>query len=292
MSTPTSPPPAPSSSATPAATRWQLALRGVEVAWDELSDLLAARGAEVDNDPEGEMLVATFEGEPDLIIMDALGAWLDNLGLSDAELSTRRAASDPWQPSWRAVFTATRVSERLWVRPVWEEPTPGRVDIVIDPTNAFGGGFHPTTGACLAMLDRALAGLPAGASVLDVGAGTGILAIAAAHLGASVVGVEIDGAACKAAERNAELNGVAARVTVVHDTLQRDQRPVDLVVANVLASVLIALAPAILDATGRELILSGIQTSKEEATRAAYAALELVERTVERGWVTLRLRRA
>lgn len=270
---------------------WQLALRGVEVAWDELSDLLAARGAEVDNDPDNELLIATFEGAPDLVIMDALGAWLDNLGLSEAELSTRRAASDPWQPSWRAVFTATRVSDRLWVRPVWEEPVVGRVDIVIDPTNAFGGGFHPTTGACLAMLDRALAGLPSPARVLDVGAGTGILAIAAAHLGADVVGVEIDGAACRSAERNAELNGVAARVKVVHDTLQREQRPVDLVVANVLASVLIALAPAILDATGKELILSGIQSSKEDATRAAYASLELVERTLDRGWVTLRLRR-
>jgi len=270
---------------------WQLGLRGVEVAWDELSDLLAARGAEVDNDPEGELLVATFEGTPDLVIMDALGAWLDNLGLAGAELVTRRAASEPWQPSWRAVFTATRISDRLWVRPVWEEPVAGRVDVVIDPTNAFGGGFHPTTGACLAMLDRALAGLPASATVLDVGAGTGILAIAAAHLGATVVGVEIDGAACRSAERNAELNGVAARVTIVHDTLQRDPRRVDLVVANVLASVLIALAPAILAATDKELILSGIQASKEDATRAAYTELELVERTLDRGWVTLRLRR-
>lgn len=273
---------------------WALALRGVEVSWDELSDLLEARGAEVES-VDG-MLVAELPMPADLIIMDALGAWLDNLGLGgDAELQTR-VGDGPWQDGWRAVFQATKVSDRLWVRPAWEPAVDGRRDVIIDPTRAFGAGFHPTTAACLAMLDRALAAVPialdgsgSAPTVLDVGAGTGILAIAAAHLGADVVGVEIDGTACQDAERNAALNGVADKVRIIHDTLQREQERRDVVVANVLASVLIALAPAILDATGREVILSGIQTSKEDAVRAAYDKLVLVERASERGWVTLRL---
>ncbi|MFO0749022.1 MAG: 50S ribosomal protein L11 methyltransferase [Myxococcota bacterium] len=279
-----------------AETTWALGLRGVELGWDELADLLEARGAEVET-VDG-MLVAELplvNGEADLIIMDALGAWIDNLGLAGSELVTRRG-DGPWQEGWRAVFHATRISDRLWVRPAWEPAVPGRAEVIIDPTRAFGAGFHPTTAACLAMLDRALAGVAATGvarpTVLDVGAGTGILAIAAAHLGADVVGVEIDATACVDAERNARLNGVSERVTIIHDTLQREQVRRDVVVANVLASVLIALAPAILDATGREVILSGIQTSKEDGVLAAYKELGLVERAVDRGWVTLRLARS
>ena len=266
---------------------WQLGLRHADDAWDELAELLAARGAEVELESHEAMLVATFEGEPELLIMDALGAWLHNLRVPHAELSTRRSPDEPWQPSWRAIYTTTQLSERLWVRPIWDPPVAGRVEIIIDPTNAFGGGRHPTTEACLAMLDRALATLPAPATVLDIGTGTGILAIAAAHLGANVVGVEIDEASCRSAERNAVLNGVADRVVVVHDTLRPDHTAD---VANVIASFVIEHAQTLTAAARHELILSGIQAPKEDAARAAYADLELVERVLDRGWVTLRYR--
>jgi ribosomal protein L11 methyltransferase len=270
---------------------WQLRLQGVEASADELADLLGARGAKVSHSV-ADGLVARFSGAPELILMDALGAWLENLGQMDAVLHTRRTDDAPWLESWRAVFTASPVSARLWIRPVWEAAVAGRTDIILDPTTAFGGGFHPTTAACLALLDRAIAEAPnASPSVLDLGSGTGILALAAAHLGASVVGVEIDGPACEAAVRNAELNGVSERVRIVHGTLSNDHPTYDLVVANVLASVLIALAPSLRGVTGRDLILSGIQTAKEAATLAAYAGFDLIERVEDRGWVTLWLRR-
>jgi ribosomal protein L11 methyltransferase len=271
---------------------WQLCLRNVEAGADELIDLLGARGARV-TFSQTDGLVATFSGAPELILMDALGAWLENLGLDEAVLFTRLADTDPWLESWRAVFVSTRVSDRLSIRPVWESPVEGRRDIILDPTTAFGGGFHPTTAACLEMLDRSLAHLQrdlAEPTVLDLGAGTGILALAAAHLGGRVVGVEIDGPACESARRNAALNGVSDRITIIHDTLRGDHPRYDLVVANVLASVLIALAPAITEVTGRDLILSGIQESKEAVTRAAYPGLVLVDRVLDRGWVTLWLR--
>jgi ribosomal protein L11 methyltransferase len=185
----------------------------------------------------------------------------------------------------------------LWVRPVWEPAVEGRVEVIIDPTRAFGAGFHPTTSACMAELDRAL-GDRTGVSVLDVGTGTGILAIAAAHLGAEVVGVEIDAVACIDAERNAALNGVSERIRVRHGSLELLADPThglppsyELVVANVLGPILVKLAPAIIPACDARLILSGIMLEREPEVIAAYPGFGLVARVEVRGWVTLHLQR-
>ena len=278
---------------------WELALGGLEGAADVIGPLLETRGAEVDVDDAGE-LFARFDGTPDLLVMDALGAWLDGLRMDDVALRTRRldaAGRGEWQEGWRAVFTATQLSPRLWVRPVWEASVPGRTEVIIDPTRAFGAGFHPTTSACMAELDRAI-GDSAGITVLDVGTGTGILAIAAAHLGADVVGVEIDAVACIDADRNAALNGVAERIRVRHGSLELLETPAtdlprvyDLVVANVLGPILVKLAPGIIPATGRALILSGIMLEREPEVLEAYPGFAIVARVEVRGWVTLHLQR-
>ena len=279
---------------------WQLGLEGVDDAWDALAGLFEARGATLDAEPgrAGTRQVVSF-ASLDRMIMDAVGAWLDGFHLDGVALSTRLGNGGPWQEGWRAIFSATQVSERLWVRPAWESALAGRTDIVIDPTRAFGAGFHPTTAACLRLTDTFLATAPPGAEVLDVGTGTGILAIAAAHLGARVVGIEIDGAACVDAASNAALNGVADRIRIEHGVLRSaaegDTRTYDLVLANELATVLIKLAPTLLASARRAIVLSGIQASQEAAVLGAYGvgpgAIAARDRIEDRGWVTLLLAR-
>jgi len=181
-----------------------------------------------------------------------------------------------WGEAWKRGLTPLTIG-RAFVRPSWiDAPTPpGMVEIVLDPGMAFGTGTHPTTSLCLAGLSDLLAARP-GASVLDVGTGSGLLAIAASKLGAGrVAGNDNDPIAVRVARENAALNGVA---------LELDERPVqlqpgpfDVVLANILANTLVELAPAITAqlAPGGVVLLSGILTPQEEEVRAAYLAAGL-----------------
>src|SRR5207302_5494644 len=120
-------------------------------------------------------------------------------------------AGRDWTIAWRAHHKPALVGPRSWVHPPWEAPRlrTGEVGVAIDPGVAFGTGSHPTTALCLERLDELLAGRP-GADVLDIGTGSGILAISAALLGAGrVCGTENDPVALEAARRGAALNGLA-----------------------------------------------------------------------------------
>jgi ribosomal protein L11 methyltransferase len=176
-----------------------------------------------------------------------------------------------WGEAWKRGLAPLAIG-RAFVRPSWiDVATPaGMVEIVLDPGMAFGTGTHPTTSLCLAALSDLLAARP-GASVLDVGTGSGLLAISAKKLGGGrVAGNDNDPVAVRVARENAALNGVA---------LELDERPVaaqpgpfDLVLANILANTLVELAPAIAAqlAPGGVVLLSGILTPQEEEVRAAY----------------------
>jgi len=270
---------------------WQLGIEGLGDDFETVAELLEARDAAIASYPEDPLLVATFTDEPDLIIVDAVGAWLSNLGHADARIVTRRAEDAPWQEGWRAIFSTFRASDRIDIAPVWEAErgaVPERITVVLDPSKAFGAGAHPTTAAVLDMLDRCLAGLETPAPrVLDVGSGTGILAIAAAKLGATTVGVEIDAQACADSIQNAALNGVADRFTVHHGSMDQVDDTFDVVVANIYDSLLVRLASDISRAVEGELILSGIQTERTDGVLAAYPGMRLVERRDDRGWTTL-----
>ncbi|PIE18876.1 MAG: hypothetical protein CSA66_03620 [Proteobacteria bacterium] len=275
--------------------QWQLAIDGADAGRQALADLLEARGAQIEGDDGAARLVASFTAEPDLIIIDAVGAWLSNLGLRDAQVHTRRDEGAPWEPGFRAIFEPFVVSPRLGITPAWR-PKPGgdqgRRWIILDPTQAFGGGAHPTTRAALGLIDRYFAERgDAPTRVLDVGSGSGVLAIAAALLGAeAVVGVELDPVACRDSVANAALSGVQDRFEAHAGSMERVEGRFDLVVANVYGSTLTALAPALRAACDPDLIISGMMASKADAVLASYQALTLVERVERDGWTTAWLR--
>jgi len=200
---------------------------------------------------------------------------------------------DAWLDSWRTHASVVRAGERLVIRPAWLAPVPrdpGDIEIVIDPGRAFGSGAHVTTRLALAELDARIRG---GERLLDVGCGSGVLAVAARRLGAKeVVAVDID----PEGERATRANAAANRVT---DGLEVSTTPVaaigvsfDLVVANLLAPVLVELAPAIAArvAPGGRAVLSGLLAEQAGAVLGAYPDLTLEQTTREDEWVALVLR--
>ena len=185
-------------------------------------------------------------------------------------------ARSDWAESWKRFFHVEKISEHVVVRPSWEPytPKPGEVVIRLDPGMSFGTGKHATTQACLRFLDR-LAGEDRTRSVIDMGCGSGILAIGAKLLGfPDVAAFDNDPDCLHVTLENAAFNGVSFPVTV--DDLSHPYPPRDIVVANILAPVLITFAPQVAASVARKpgarLILSGILDEQYPAVRDAYAA--------------------
>jgi len=221
---------------------------------------------------------------------DALGH-LQAFGLGPiGELTARAVEDKDWLESWKAEFVPIRIGAFV-VRPTWSEPDRDSVEIVLDPGMAFGTGLHPTTQQCL----EALSTLQLeGRSVLDVGTGSGILAIAAAKRGASpVVAVDTDPLAVDAARENAVGNGVAIPVGV--GSAAEVPGRFEVVIANIVAPVLQRIAPHLAArlASGGTLLLGGITAPAEAATREAFShvRLEVLDRNERDDWVALALRR-
>ncbi len=194
-------------------------------------------------------------------------------------------ADGDWAEAWRAAFHPIRVSERLVVSPPWEA---GPGDLLIEPGMAFGTGEHPTTRACLAAVDRLA--VP-GETCVDLGMGTGVLALAAARVGMKARGVDIDPDSVRAARENAARNQLEA---YFDDTpVEALVGPFDLVVANLFAEVLIHLAPHILRLVGGSLVMAGILSDRAARVEAAFSSLRLVRREVDStgDWVCLEYRR-
>jgi len=257
----------------------------IEVARDGAEDLAAAlmeegaSGLEV-RDGEGipmpgvaqpaagrALVVAWFAGRPEA---EASAAAEGRGG------AVEPVAEQDWSESWKAGLAPLAVG-RVFVRPSWitAATPPGMVEVVLDPGMAFGTGTHPTTSLCLAGLSDLLASRP-GAAVLDVGTGSGLLAIAAARLGARrVAGNDDDPVAVRVARENAALNGVAPDLN--GRDVGEQQGPFDVILANILANTLCDLAPAIAAqlAPGGVALLSGILAPQEEVVRAAYLAAGL-----------------
>ncbi len=206
---------------------------------------------------------------------------------------TRALPDRDWTLAWADHFRPMRFGEGLWVVPSSEAPPEEGTVLRLDPGLAFGTGTHPTTALCLTWLDRHRDRLP-GARVIDYGCGSGILAIAAALLGAQRVdAVDIDPQALTATRENAAKNAVAERIEA--RLPEPPPEPgADLLVANILAKPLLELRPlfARLVRPGGTVVLSGLLGHQGDAVAAAYAAdFVIVHREIDADWACLELRR-
>jgi ribosomal protein L11 methyltransferase len=228
-------------------------------------------------------------------VAEALGH-LQAFGLRPiGELRTRLVQEADWADAWKAHFPVMRVGRRLVIRPTWRRHrrSPDDVVLALDPGMAFGTGLHPTTRLCLAGVE-ALAdrGVLSGARVLDVGCGSGILAIAALELGATnALGMDTDPIAVEATTANARRNGLVRRLHAREGSLPSGEPPFDVVLANLIAGVLVTLAPALREELrpGGVLLASGIFVDREADVRRALAdaGFAVRTRTGEGDWLAL-----
>ena len=227
-------------------------------------------------------LIARDE-DPEALVATAAGA-LD-LPLPQPR-TVRFIADQDWVRATQSQFEPILIGERLRITPSWHSAAaPDRIDVVLDPGLAFGTGSHPTTRLCLQWLEQHLSPTD---TVIDYGCGSGILAIAAARLGASsVCGIDIDPQALIATAENARRNAVQVDVRS-----SEAPRPLsaDVVVANILSIPLKVLAPLLIDLVkpGGALVLSGILARQIDEVAAVYApALPLTVAGLEDGWACL-----
>ncbi len=262
---------------------WDAGASGLEVRDSEAPPMPGVRGP-----ASGEaILVAAFGS-----LNEAEAARTElSLSFPKARLLVERLEEKDWSLAWRARIRSTRVG-RLWVGPPWEAPPQDAVWLHIEPKMAFGTGDHPTTALCLAALDAFLLAHP-GASVLDVGTGTGVLALAARKLGASrVVGVDNDAVSVALAKENAQANGVSG-VDFSSAALSKVDGRFGLVLANILANTLVELAQPLAAHTGDTLVLAGVLQHQAEEVTAAFLTEGLtLGATASSGeWVRLSLKR-
>ncbi|MCI8209204.1 ribosomal protein L11 methyltransferase [Pseudomonas sp. S25] len=216
--------------------------------------------------------------------------------LTDAELPEHMSEvieDQDWERSWMDNFQPMRFGQRLWIVPSWHAaPEPEAVNLLLDPGLAFGTGTHPTTALCLEWLDGQDLN---GCDLLDFGCGSGILAIAALLLGAKqAVGTDIDVQALEASRDNAGRNNIAPERFELYLPEDMPPQQADVLVANILAGPLVALAPqlATLVKTGGRLALSGILAEQGEEVAAAYAETFELDPIANRdGWVRITGRR-
>ncbi len=255
------------------------------------------------------------------------GLWALGLLRPVGPLQVKQLAEEDWANAWKAYYPIRRIGEHWVIVPSWleYEAAPGDVVLHLDPGMAFGTGLHPTTQLCLVLMERYA---KAGQSALDLGCGSGILALGLAKIGAApVLAIDNDPIAVQATQENVDLNGVAEQVTVLEGSLGpgmqlghwlgsdwgsrvRAERaalrlagPVslepdgelDLIAANILANVHVLLAPTMQRALkpGGLLVTSGIIADREAEVQEAFTAVGLVqlERLQEGDWVALAHRR-
>jgi ribosomal protein L11 methyltransferase len=226
-------------------------------------------------------------------------------------VEARTVHAEDWAEAWKPSFPVQRIGRSIVIRPSWRRhhATPGDVVLALDPGTAFGTGLHPSTRLCLRRLEQwADAGRVTGARILDLGSGSGILAIAAARLGAArVVALDTDPLAVETTQANARRNSVARIVRALQGSIPTDPAggpgrvtgrfagPFDLILANLVSSMIIELAlqlTAELRPGGR-VVSGGIFADREAEVRRALnaAGLHVTGRTEEEDWVAIEAER-
>ncbi|RMH51512.1 MAG: 50S ribosomal protein L11 methyltransferase [Zetaproteobacteria bacterium] len=263
-----------------------------EDGFGRLAGGLRAVGVAEECDPEGRVRrrCAWFPAAPGVRERLIAAIALCNLPPSAVRI---RWLDESWATAWRKQWHGQRIGRRLWVRPDFRpKAAAGMVDIVLTPGMAFGTGTHATTRLMLTAIERVCAEGTV-RRMLDMGTGSGILAIAAARLGVgAVVAIDCDADAVAACRENARINKVRIEVRLGDAPPERER--FDLVVANILAAPLIAMAEALSCCVGGRLLLSGVLARQAARVEAAYAACGLQPLGVEteEEWALLEFVRA
>jgi len=192
----------------------------------------------------------------------------------------RQVSDEEWKTDWRQYFTRQAYGS-LTIAPPWSAQAG---DLVIEPGMAFGSGSHPTTRACLSGLSRLAS---ASQRCLDVGCGSGILALSAASLGMEAVGIDIDESAVAIARENAIRNGLDVRFEST--PLDQIEGEFDLIVANIYAEVLQVLAPDLIRCCSGRLVLAGILADRQQLVLDAFSSVSVVRTEQDGEWVSLEL---
>lgn len=207
------------------------------------------------------------------------------------EIDTEATLEEDWRNNWKKFFNPTPIGKKILIRPIWRDDydAKGRVILNIDPGLAFGTGNHETTRLCLEAIEKYM---NEGDTVLDVGCGSGILAITSLLLGAEkAVGVDIDKVAVRTAKENAELNGVSGKFEAVEGNLtEKISGKYDIIVANIVADAIISLSKGVREfmTSDTVYIMSGIiDTRGDEVSLAVSEDFDIIERVEDNGWVCL-----
>ncbi|MEC0091845.1 50S ribosomal protein L11 methyltransferase [Paenibacillus macquariensis] len=262
----------------------------------------------LNNIPEGQAEIKGYfslELELDSIMLtlkqriEELGEYVD---IGDVRYESKTVNEEDWADAWKKYFKPLRVSKTLTIKPTWEEYTPESEDeklIHLDPGMAFGTGAHPTTSLCLRTLENVIKG---GEEIIDVGTGSGILAIGAILLGAKhVLAVDLDPVAVHSAKENTAFNGMEDRITVKESDLLSVFKhqsegvnlgvtvPVNMVVANILAEIILLLIDDVYQVLEPDgiFITSGIYKNKEHVVQEALklANFEIIDVNREEEWI-------
>jgi ribosomal protein L11 methyltransferase len=270
----------------------------------DMADVLAnfchehnARGVVIDDeDPRSTVVTSYFPSDTWDAVHAELNLYLARLfelfvGVPEPRIEIEPLKQENWAVAWQDNFRTVKIGERLMVTPPWLHPEPeGRAVVIIEPAEAFGTGTHETTQGCLELLEHALGIAGAGTSavsVLDVGCGSGILAIAAVKLGATDVrAVDNDPIAVESAHQNALLNGVDQRIGLQCLSVEEITEPADVITANLDTRTLLAHRDKLVSLTTRFLIVSGVPLDQWDDLKDAFVAagLEAVKELARAEW--------
>jgi len=257
--------------------------------------------------PEGEAIIKGYFPENTVMeqLLEELKPRIEGLRQfeidpGNVQYSYIEVDDEDWATAWKDYFHPIAITDKITIKPTWEQYEPREDELIIelDPGMAFGTGTHPTTSLCLKTLEKVIQG---GEEVIDVGTGSGVLAIGAIKLGASsVLALDLDPIAVSSATENVSLNGLSEQVDVhLSDLLgvlrQEDNSqlkvkpPVDLVVANILAEIIMLFIDDVYEALkpGGTYIASGIWKNKEDVVEQGLlaAGFEIQEKYRDEDWL-------
>ncbi|MDH3997572.1 MAG: 50S ribosomal protein L11 methyltransferase [Desulfuromonadales bacterium] len=261
----------------------ELGCTGVTAAERELDTFTVPSPESLHSDPEVRAYFP-YPDDPEVLCQQVQQQLATMSGLypelARLSLHYRELAAKDWASDWKQHFTSFRVGQRLVIHPSWidYQSAEGEVTLTLDPGQAFGTGTHATTSLCLdAMAELFDADKPV-QTILDVGTGSGILAMAGAALGAkTVLGCDIDAVACRVAGENVQRNHLTESIDITEAPLEQIDGCFDLVLANILASENIRLATPLVEhlRPGGSLILSGILIEQEQQVLEIFSAYPL-----------------